>query len=467
MSAVRSLLRDRRVVIVVVLAVVASLAAGGGSYYYYTQRLQAQTVNGEETIQTATVRRGSLVVAASGTGTLVPNEEVDLSFSSGGRLNEVLVEVGDEVQAGDVLARLEDTNAQSQVAQAEINLRLAELQLAELTGTPDASDLAAAQYQLTSAQEALEDLLNGPSAEEIIIAQADMATAEKTLQQAQSAYDSVSWRPDAALSSQALELWSATAAYDKAKANYDIAVAGASQEELASARANVAQAQSNLDTLRSGGTTEEVETAQLNVEQARLNLESAQLVLDETILTAPVSGTVTAVAASAREMVGTSAMVTMADLSEPLVEFYLDETDLDLIAVGHEVEVTFDALPDIVFSGHVVRVNPVLVEMEGAPAIQALARLEPEEQQSGVLGTLPMGLNATVEVIAGSAENVLLVPVEALRELSPGEYAVFVMVDGEPRMREVEVGLMDYAYAEIFSGLEQGDQVSTGIVGTE
>ena len=452
-------------VIGAVLGVVALLAAAGGWYYYSTQYLPAQAANGEETIQTSTVRRGSLVVAASGTGTLVPNAEVDLSFSSGGRLNEVLVEVGDQVQAGDVLARLDDTDAQSQVAQAEINLRLAELQLAELTGTPDASDLAAAQYQLTSAQEALKDLLNGPSAEEIIIAQADMATAEKQLQQAQSAYDQVSWRPDAASSSQAMDLWSATAAYDKAKANYDVAMAAASGEQIASARASVAQAQSNLDSLRSGGTTQEVETAQLNVEQARLNLESAQLALDETILTAPVSGTVTVVAASAREMVGTSAMVTMADLSEPLVEFYLDETDLELIAVGYEVEVTFDALPDIVFSGHVVRVDPVLVEMEGAPAIQAVARLEPDEQ-SGVLGTLPMGLNATVEVIAGSAENVLLVPVEALRELSPGEYAVFVMVDGKPQMRQVEVGLMDYSYAEIISGLEQGEQVSTGTVET-
>jgi HlyD family secretion protein len=288
-----------------------------------------------------------------------------LSFSSGGRLDEVLVEVGDGVQAGDVLARMDDTDAQSQVAQAEINLRLAELQLAALTGTPDASELAAAQYQLTSAQEALEDLVNGPSAEEIIIAQADMATAEKTLQQAQSAYDGVSWRPEAALSSQALELWSATAAYDKAKANYDIAVAGASPEELASARANVAQAQSNLDSLRSGGTAEEVQTAQLNVEQARLNLESAQIGLEDTILTAPVSGTVTTVAASARETVGTSAMVTIADLSNPHVEFYLDETDLELIAVGYEVEVTFDALPDAVFTGHVVSVDPALVEVSG------------------------------------------------------------------------------------------------------
>ncbi|TKJ29046.1 MAG: hypothetical protein CEE40_09740 [Chloroflexi bacterium B3_Chlor] len=464
MSAVSALFRDRRVVIVVVLVAIALVAAGGG-WYYYARYVQGETPSAEETTHTATVRRGNLVIVAGGTGTLIPNTEVDLSSSSGGRLAGVLVEVGDQVQAGDVLARLDDTDAQSQVTQAEINLRLAELQLAELTGTPDAADLAAAQFQLTSAQEALEDLLNGPSAEEIIIAQADLATAEKQLQQAQSAYDRVSWRPDAGSSSQAMDLWSATAAYDKARANYEMAVADASEEQIAAARASVAQAQSNLNNLLKGATSEEVETAQLNVEQARHNLTSAQIQLEETVLTAPFSGTVIAVAASAGEMVGTTGIVTLADLSEPLVELYLDETDLDLIAVGYEVEVLFDALPNETFTGQVVRVDPVLVEMEGAPTIQALATLEQGENDS--LWPLPGGLNASVEVIAGRAQNALLVPVEALRELSPGQYAVFVMLDGEPQMRQVEVGLMDYAYAEIISGLEQGDEVSTGIVATE
>jgi len=464
MSSFSSLFRDRRVVIVTALAVVALLAAGGG-WYYYAQYLPAQTVDGEETIQTTTVRRGNLIVVAGGSGTLVPNAEVDLSFSSGGRLAEMLVEVGDQVQAGDVLARLEDTDAQSQVTQAEINLRLAELQLSELTGTPDAADLAAAQYQLASEQEGLEDLLNRPSAQELIIAQADLATAEKQLQQAQAAYDRVSWRSDAASSSQAMDLWSATAAYDKAKANYDMAVADASEEQIAAAQASVAQAQSNLNSLLDGASAEDLEAAQLSVEQARVNLASAQVQLEETVIVAPFLGTVTAIAASPGEMVGTSALVTLADLSQPLVELYLDETDLDLIAVGYEVEVMFDALPDEIFKGQVVRVAPVLVQMEGAPTIQALATLEQGQNYS--IWPLPGGLNASVEVIAGRADNVLVVPVEALRELAPGQYAVMVMVDGELQMRQVEVGLMDYVFAEIVSGLEQGDQVSTGILGTE
>ena len=57
-------------------------------------------------------------------------------------------------------------------------------------------------------------------------------------------------------------------------------------------------------------------------------------------------------------------------------------------------------------------------------------------------------------------------PVEALRELDPGEYAVFVVQDGKPKLRPIEVGLMDYTYAEIRSGLQAGELVSTGIVET-
>ena len=82
-------------------------------------------------------------------------------------------------------------------------------------------------------------------------------------------------------------------------------------------------------------------------------------------------------------------------------------------------------------------------------------------------GLLPAGLNASVDVTAGKAEDALLAPVEALRELSPGNYAVFVLVDGQLEARPGEVGLMDYTNAEIISGLEQGDEVSTGIVETE
>ncbi len=464
MSSLRSFLGNRRFLLISIFAIVALLTAAGVGYCY-TQYLPVQTTNGEETIQTATARRGNIVLLASGTGTLVPVREVDLGFSSGGVLSEVLVEVGDQVQGGDVLARLDDTDAEAQITQAEINLRLAELQLAQLTSAPDASDVATAQFQLTSAQEALEALLNSPSPEEITIAQADLATAEKELQRAQSAYDQIAWQPGAAATSQAMDLWAATAAYDKAEANYDLAVVGPTEEEIATAQANVAQAQSNLDSLLAGASPEEVEADQLAVEQARDNLTLAQSDLENTVLKAPFAGIVSVESASAGEMVGTSGIITLADLSEPLLEIYLDETDLELVVPGYEVEAIFDALPDETFSGEVVQVEPALATVDNVPTVVALASLDEEQSHNPWL--LPVGANASVDVIAARAENAILVPIEALHELSPGNYAVFVVVDGELQVRPIEVGLMDYAYAEIVSGLEQGEQVSTGIVETE
>jgi len=96
--------------------------------------------------------------------------------------------------------------------------------------------------------------------------------------------------------------------------------------------------------------------------------------------------------------------------------------------------------------------------------VRALVRLD-ETSFDG--SKLPIGSAAAVEVIGGRAESVLLVPVEALREASPGQYTVFVMVDGTPKLRVVEVGLQDLFYAEILSGLEIGDVVTTGIAETE
>jgi len=103
--------------------------------------------------------------------------------------------------------------------------------------------------------------------------------------------------------------------------------------------------------------------------------------------------------------------------------------------------------------------------VDGVPAVRGVAVLDAESAARPQM--LPAGLNAAVEIIGGRTEDALLVPVEALRELGPGEYAVFVMVDGEPTLRVVEVGLMDFTYAEIISGLEPGDVVSTGVVETE
>jgi RND family efflux transporter MFP subunit len=500
----------KRLFWIIVLALVL-VAAGGGYYYYNNVYLQAQEPAEAETIATYTVSRGDLIITASGSGTLVPATEIALGFRSSGVLAEVMVEVGDKVEAGELLARLDDADARDQVAQAEINLRQAELNLAELTEEVDAADLAAAQASLSSAkadltrltsppdeydllaaqetlksaQEALDELLAGPDEAAIEIAEADLTLAEMNLQIAQAAYDRVAHREDVGQTQQAMDLWQATTNYEKAKAEYDEALEGATADEVSDARAKVAQAQAQLDNLLeepdpddiaaaeakvtqaqaqldgllAGATASDLETAQLNVAQAQLNLESALRTLAEAQLLASVSGTVIAVEAQTGESVGTSPLITLADMEEPQVLFWVEEAEMASVAPGNRVNVIFEALPDYTFPGEIVSVDPMLVTVDGTSAVQSYASIDLSAHPI----TLLSGMNAEVEVVAGEALNAVLVPLQALRELGPESYAVFIVLpNSELEMRIVTVGLKDFVNAEILSGLEPGEVISLG-----
>ncbi len=501
--------------LLLLLAIV--IIGGAGAYYYYdTQTADAQASD-EPALQTSTVRQGEIVVSATGAGTVIPVAVVNLSFRTGGLLSELAVQVGDTVQAEDVLAVLDDSDAQASVLQAEIALRQAELQLQQLLAGADSAshasarstlisaqaeltqlmasageqDLAAAQQSLRSAKQALNALLAGPDAAEVAGAKAELDLAALTLQNAQNDYDDIAYRSDVGRSPQAAALQEATIAYEKAKANFDADNAGADADQISSARAQVASTQSALDTLQNGPDAEdiaaaeakveqaqaaldellagasdiELELAQLTVEQAQNGLLSAQKNLDDTVLTAPIAGVITAVDTQVGENIGTAVIISLADLDQPLLEIFLDESDLDKAGVGFEVEVVFDAFPDDTFIGNIEQVDPSLVTESGTSVVRALVRLD--ENSFAKPQTLPIGLNATVEVIGGRATNALLVPVEALREITPGQFSVFVIEDGEPKLRMVEVGLMDFTFAEILSGLERGDVVTTGIVATQ
>ena len=112
-----------------------------------------------------------------------------------------------------------------------------------------------------------------------------------------------------------------------------------------------------------------------------------------------------------------------------------------------------------------IRIYPTVVTISNYAAVQALAQLDLSGETTPI--TFPVGLSASIDVIQSTAENVLLVPVEALRDLGNGSYSVFVLKNGQPRLTVVTVGLMDSASAEIKSGLNLGDTVTTGVLGTK
>jgi RND family efflux transporter MFP subunit len=234
--------------------------------------------------------------------------------------------------------------------------------------------------------------------------------------------------------------------------------------EVAMTKALLGQAELEWERVKDGPDADEIMKAELQLASAEAKLAISQRNLEQSVIVAPMDGTVMTVDANVGQQVSGS-FISLADLSQPYLEVFLDETDLDKINVGYSVEVIFDALPDEIFNGSVIQVDPGLYTSQNVSAVRGLVKLD---QGSAVkLDNLLIGMNAAVDVIGGKAEGVTLVPAEALRELSPGEYAVFVMEDGEPKLRIVEVGLMDFSFAEIKSGLKQGEIVTTGIVETE
>ncbi len=512
------------------LVIVGLLAAGG--YFAYNRLYQPAQVNAEEApLQTAVSRLGSITISATGGGTVIPAAEIALTFPTGGVLEELNVQVGSKVAAGDILAKLNDFDARQALANAE-------LQVLQTSFSTDASateagvslsDIAVeqARVNLDSAQVTLDDLLNWePDQDEIAQAEANLAAArasfsaasgsesansnnvtiqqisldqaQRSLTDAQAAYNTAydpgrEWEFGIQRMADALEAERAAADRNLIKAqenltiaqtNYNSAVSGVNYSSSANARSSVLSAELALAAAQSGPIDEEIEAAEtavqqaklnwqqalinqqtdvLSLEQAKLNLEAAQQTLTNTVLEAPMAGTVMSIAANVGENVGTSEFITLADLRTPLLEVYLDESDMNMIGVDYAVEVVFDALPDQTFEGVVTRIDPELVNENGVTAVRALVQLDSFAKPQ----TLPVGMNATVEVIGGKAENAVIVPVEALRELGDGDYAVFVIENGEPKLRLVEVGIMDYSFAEILSGLEAGEEVTTGIVQTQ
>jgi HlyD family secretion protein len=466
---------------------IIAIIAGGYFYYQSSQQKSKSASSSRSSLQTAVARRGNIVISASGTGTVVAAATANLAFSNSGSsssanatLTKINVTVGDQVKAGDILA-VEDNTTQAQ-ALAQAKLNLAQLTSPAAIATAQGA-VATDQVAVTNALQTLQYDIS-PEVyhweQEVALAQQNLTNAKLDAQASPS--DATTQKvQDAqkALDYANQELAGAQFWYEKVyvpeyftvtnKRTGSRTITAPSDTTVASARAAFALAQANLvqdqdlvTALTTGVIPNDATGSGLvSLKQAQTALQTAQTNYNNTQIVAPFDGTVTAVNNTVGDTVGTSTVITIADLSKRLLTVYIDETDLSKLAIGEEVDATFDAIPNQTFTGKITQIVPQLVTVDNVPAVQAQAALD-----SATGSSLYVGLNATVNVINAQANNVLLVPVQALKELEPGKYAVFVVQNGNLTLKQVEVGLMDQTYAEIKSGLQEGEVISTGLAAT-
>jgi RND family efflux transporter MFP subunit len=462
----------KRVLWISLLVLVVIIGAAIFTFVKVQQTKAAATAQ-QPALQTAVARQGNLILRASGTGTLIAANEVNLEFKTSGILTKLNVKLGDQVKAGDLLAQTDDANQQVQLAQAQEALN--ELTSPSAIATAQI-DVTTAQANVINAQAVLNNQQYWQNAALVQDQYAKLVIAKAALDKAQAAYDSANvgqYINNTGEANLYQAFYNAQQAYNTAQFNYSIYSQKPTQRQLNAAQATLDLAKAKLTedqnyvAALTGGTVPDNATGsglnQLN--QAKLSLQDAQNNLNATKLYASISGTVMAISNKLGETVGSGTFITIADLSQSELQIYMDQNDWSNIKLGYVTNVTFDALPEQVFTGKVTQVSPQLITIQGSAVVEGLVLLD-QKQASGATLKLPLGVSASVDVVAAQANNVILVPVQALHQLSPGNYAVFVMTGGKPTLRIVTVGLQDSTYAEIKTGLKAGDVVTTGIQAT-
>ncbi len=239
------------------------------------------------------------------------------------------------------------------------------------------------------------------------------------------------------------------------------------KSDVDSAQAQVNQAQAALVAARAGVAQnaikeQQVKEARETVTQSQAALALAQSQYVKSFIRAPISGTVIQLAQQEGETIaaGLSAptLIVVCDLNRLQVDAYVDETDIGQVRLGQEASITVDAYPKRPFKGHVVKIASGSTMQQNVVTYDVTIALD----NPGRL--LKPDMTATANIIVASRENVVSVPVDAVKPgLKGGSQVIVATKDqaGKDHYQYVRVvtGASDGDHTEIVSGLKEGDVV--------
>lgn len=411
--------------------------------------ISCESLTGEEDKgdQFTEVVRDDLIITVSGTGNIAASDDRQLSFGTGGKIERILVEEGDTVSEGEVLAELETDALELAVKQGQVALAQAELALAEaqLAVTQARVAVAQAQFNIDSAEYDLvytEELFLWT---EISAVQGEVADAVDFLK---NALNKLALAPPGTDSE---EDWQKTVFYAEkrlktARNRMDAMLAGTDTEQLALKRWQIGLSEQTL------------EQARQSEELARQSLAQAEKQLAEAVLTAPFSGIITDVNAEENDTVTPAVPVfRLIDNERMELNVDVDEVDIAYVIEGQDVIIELDALPEITVKGKVGYIHE-LPRKEGGVVLYRVRIEFNVPANSGIRN----GMSANADIILEKRSGVLLVPNRAIRQNSQGESIVEISLDEEKEETEeriVVTGISDGYLTEITSGLSEGETV--------
>jgi HlyD family secretion protein len=363
---------------------------------------QAQMNAGSRNLQYYTVQRGQLDVSVNAIGTIESQSTANLSFVGAGRVVDVLVQPGDVVYAGDVLAHQSSDAERIEVDRAALSVQLAELQKQDLLEPADDADVRIAEANVNSAWGAYLGIQNAVLPE-------DIQAAEIKYQQAQEAQaDAAAARVEADGGQvdqvyQLLDAQVGQAAFNAEVARLQLeSLQNGNSGALNVAYARVIQAQKELERVKTGPTQVEIDNADIAIEQAQAQLDQAQKSLDRTALTAPFDAVVSAVNVEVGSVASPSlAAVELTDISALHVTVQVDEVDIRQISEGMPAQVRLDALPGVELPAVVEQIALVGTNEDGIISYDVQVILNATDPRVRV------GMTAEAAVIVEKREDVL------------------------------------------------------------
>lgn len=494
------------------LAVLLAASLAAGWFFLRPDRSAGGTAAGQYRLDT--VQRRDLTASVDGAGTIRAIESYQVDALVTGEVLEAPLEVGDWVEKGDLLYRIDAGEAEVGLQQAQLSLRQAQLSYDQLAAGQKVTASAAGVVQQVYVREG--DLVSpgSPIAEVadtsvmtltlpfqsadaagLAPGQSAQVTIAGTLETLPGTVESVASADlvgagGALVRPVKLRVSNPGALTEETSATAvvgETACAGGGSFEACSRQTVVAQtsgqvtdapvtagsrvsAGTPLATLGGSALKDSLESAAISVENAQLTCQRARDALESYTITAPISGTVIEKNVKAGDKVdgiNSGSLAVIYDLSCLTLTMNVNELDIGKIQPGQQVELTAAALPGQTFRGVVDRVSINGTTTNGFTTYPATILVEE-------YGALKPGMNVSATIQGDTAAGVLTVPVEAVSRgdkvlVAPKEALAEDGTLADPSKleeRTVTLGLSDDHYIEITSGLAEGDTIAYQDTGT-
>jgi HlyD family secretion protein len=341
------------------------------------------------------VKSSSSIIAE---GRVVPLEEAVLSFTAPGVIDEVFVQEGEQVEAGQTIARLMgNEQLEAAIAAAEMQVLTAEQELANLKDTASL-ERAQAQLAIVEARKELDKIQKRKNSQDyqhgnqdqVDIARAHYVMAEDGVENATQLYDLFDHlsEEDPNRAEAFSQLAAARQQRDKALANLNWLLAKPNDLDIAEidaqmalVQAKLADAEARFETLKDGPDASKVSLLQARLASAQAQLKAARSSLSDLELLAPFAGTISSIQIAGGEFVSPGmAVAKLSDQSEWLIRTTdLTELNVARIQPGMPAMIRFDAVPDLEVIGRVLHVENFGENRQGDIVYTVVLKLEQPE----------------------------------------------------------------------------------------